>query len=92
MLSADCAKGVEEDEMIQQTLPFIDEAEATFSNRALKDVTFLGKAEWPIHRWFRLTASFSPFLVRDIITHFNLPAGSCAPAWAIDGQLHRSLF
>lgn len=61
--------------MMQQTLPFVDEVEATFSNRALKDVTFLGKAELPIHRWFRLTASFSPFLVRDILRHFNLPAG-----------------
>lgn len=44
----------------------------TFTNRATKDVTFKGKMELPIHRWYRLTPSFSPQLADDIANHFNL--------------------
>jgi hypothetical protein len=43
-----------------------------FTNRATKSVTFQGKLELPIHRWYRLTPSFSPKLAHDIADHFKL--------------------
>ena len=45
----------------------------TFQGRAIKSVTFKGNFDYPIHRWFRLTPSFSPELVADILEHWNLP-------------------
>ena len=33
-----------------------------FTNRTTKSVTFQGKLNLPIHRWYRLTPSFSPQL------------------------------
>ncbi|HQU42468.1 MAG TPA: hypothetical protein PK867_06630, partial [Pirellulales bacterium] len=45
-----------------------------FRNRSVKAVTFQGKLGRPIHRWYRLTASFSPQLADDIATHFRLGA------------------
>jgi hypothetical protein len=44
----------------------------TFTNRATKSVTFQGKLDLPIHRWYRLTPSFSPRLAQDIADHFKL--------------------
>lgn len=44
----------------------------TFENRSVKAVTFLGKMDLPIHRWYRLTPSFSPALAEDIADHFGL--------------------
>jgi DNA modification methylase len=35
------------------------------------DITFLGGQSEPIHRWFRLTPSYSPNLVRFFLKHFN---------------------
>jgi hypothetical protein len=35
-------------------------------------VTFRGKLGLPIHRWYRLTPSFSPLLADDIADHFGL--------------------
>jgi hypothetical protein len=43
-----------------------------FSNRKTEAVTFRGKLTLPIHRWYRLTPSFSPQLVEDIADHFDL--------------------
>jgi len=44
----------------------------TFTNRKTKAVTFQGKLDAPIHRWYRLTPSFSPSLANDIADHFGL--------------------
>jgi hypothetical protein len=54
---------------MQRTLFKID---SRFTNRSAKSVTFLGKLELPIHRWYRLTPSFSPQLANDIADHFRL--------------------
>lgn len=48
------------------------EMEPVFTNRATKAVTFQGKMSLPIHRWYRLTPSFSPQLADDIANHFGL--------------------
>ena len=48
------------------------ESEQTFTNRGTKAVTFRGKLDLPIHRWYRLTPSFSPALADDIADHFGL--------------------
>lgn len=47
----------------------------TFTNRTTKSVTFQGKLDLPIHRWYRLTPSFSPQLANDIADHFALTSG-----------------
>lgn len=44
----------------------------TFTNRKTKAVTFQGKLDAPIHRWYRLTPSFSPQLANDIADYFEL--------------------
>ena len=46
--------------------------EPSFTNRKVKAVTFQGKLGLPIHRWYRLTPSFSPELALDIAEHFRL--------------------
>jgi hypothetical protein len=46
--------------------------EPSFTNRKVKAVTFQGKLGLPIHRWYRLTPSFSPELAFDIADHFGL--------------------
>lgn len=43
-----------------------------FANRSVRSVTFLGKLALPIHRWYRLTPSFSPDLANDIADEFGL--------------------
>jgi hypothetical protein len=43
-----------------------------FTDRETKAVTFQGKLNLPIHRWYRLTPSFSPHLANDIADHFGL--------------------
>jgi hypothetical protein len=48
------------------------EIEPRFTNRTSKAVTFLGKLDLPIHRWYRLTPSFSPKLAGDIADCFAL--------------------
>ena len=55
--------------MMQQTL--FDVA-PSFTNRRTKAVTFQGKLDLPIHRWYRLTPSFSPQLAVDIACEFGL--------------------
>jgi DNA modification methylase len=45
----------------------------SFQGRDVKSVTFKGNFDYPIHRWFRLTPSFSPELVADILAHWELP-------------------
>lgn len=54
---------------MQQTL---FDVEPKFTNRSVKSVTFLGKLDLPIHRWYRLTPSFSPKLANDIADYFAL--------------------
>jgi hypothetical protein len=49
---------------------------AGFQGRAVKSVTFKGNFDYPIHRWFRLTPSFSPELVSDILSHWSLMSGA----------------
>lgn len=46
-----------------------------FTNRETTAVTFRGKLSLPIHRWYRLTPSFSPQLAHDIADHFGLGEG-----------------
>ena len=46
--------------------------EPRFTDRAVKAVTFQGKLDLPIHRWYRLTPSFSPQLAHDIADYFGL--------------------
>ena len=55
---------------MKQTLLF--DVGPTFTNRRTKAVTFQGKLAAPIHRWYRLTPSFSPTLANDIADHFGL--------------------
>ena len=55
--------------MTQQTL---FEMAPSFVNRGTKAVTFQGKLDLPIHRWYRLTPSFSPRLAGDIAREFRL--------------------
>jgi len=43
-----------------------------FCGRSAADVTFKGKLALPIHRWYRLTPSFSPQLATDIAQYFGL--------------------
>jgi len=50
--------------------------EPCFTDRGVKSVTFQGKLGLPIHRWYRLTPSFSPQLAHDIADHFGLDPGS----------------
>jgi hypothetical protein len=45
--------------------------EPCFTNRGVKSVTFQGKLGLPIHRWYRLTPSFSPQLAHDLADHFG---------------------
>jgi tRNA G10 N-methylase Trm11 len=52
--------------------PMLFELGPDFTNRSTKSVTFQGKLDLPIHRWYRLTPSFSPQLANDIANHFNL--------------------
>ena len=44
---------------------------------AVKSVTFQGKLDLPIHRWYRLTPSFSPRLAHDIADYFGLDSTDC---------------
>lgn len=55
--------------MIQSTLFDLG---PDFTKRTTKSVTFQGKLSLPIHRWYRLTPSFSPRLAHDIADHFKL--------------------
>jgi tRNA/tmRNA/rRNA uracil-C5-methylase (TrmA/RlmC/RlmD family) len=55
--------------------PTLFECAPTFTNRRTAAVTFKGKMNLPIHRWYRLTPSFSPQLADDIADHFRLTAG-----------------
>ena len=55
--------------MTQRTL-FTEEP--SFVDRSTKSVTFQGKMNLPIHRWYRLTPSFSPQLAYDISDSFKL--------------------
>jgi hypothetical protein len=50
------------------------ESGPSFTDRNTKEVTFQGKLSLPIHRWYRLTPSFSPHLANDIADHFGLNA------------------
>lgn len=43
-----------------------------FTNRKVGAVTFQGKLKLPIHRWYRLTPSFSPELASDVADYFRL--------------------
>jgi hypothetical protein len=82
MVESDCGRGAEwcgrksgkpcgfrRDDVKQLTLFDVG---PTFINRGTKAVTFQGKMNLPIHRWYRLTPSFSPKLANDIADHFCL--------------------
>lgn len=55
-------------------LSLFGEEEPRFTNRKTAAVTFQGKLKLPIHRWYRLTPSFSPELALDIANHYGLGA------------------
>lgn len=55
-----------------QTQATLFDSGPTFTNRSTTNVTFKGKMTLPIHRWYRLTPSFSPQLADDIADHFKL--------------------
>jgi hypothetical protein len=57
-------------------LPLFADARTVFRGRSVKSVTFKGNFDYPIHRWFRLTPSFSPELVADILAHWDLADGA----------------
>src|SRR5271170_1459971 len=57
---------------MNQPMLFDMDGERTFTNRSVNAVTFKGKMSLPIHRWYRLTPSFSPELANDIADHFEL--------------------
>ena len=57
---------------MSMTLPGEQGPFAGFTNRPVKSVTFQGKLDQPIHRWYRLTPSFSPVLALDIARHFAI--------------------
>jgi hypothetical protein len=57
-----------------RTQPMLFEDSPMFTNRHTDAVTFRGKMTLPIHRWYRLTPSFSPQLAHDIADHFGLGA------------------
>jgi DNA modification methylase len=57
-------------------LPLFTDSQTIFRGRSVKSVTFKGNFDYPIHRWFRLTPSFSPELVADIMAHWNLPSNA----------------
>src|SRR5580698_5240577 len=59
-------------ELYEVRQPSLFDSEPTFTNRTTKSVTFQGKLGLPIHRWYRLTPSFSPRLAHDIADHFKL--------------------
>jgi len=48
-----------------------------FADRKTDAVTFKGKMGLPVHRWYRLTPSFSPALALDIAEHFGLDESDC---------------
>ena len=54
-------------------LPLFPDPQTVFRGRSVKSVTFQGNFDYPIHRWFRLTPSFSPELVTDVLAHWDLP-------------------
>lgn len=54
-------------------LALFQDTQILFQGRPIKSVTFKGKFDYPIHRWFRLTPSFSPELVADVLDHWQLP-------------------
>jgi len=54
------------------TQQMLFDAAPRFTNRSTKAVTFQGKLDLPIHRWYRLTPSFSPRLAVDIACEFGL--------------------
>lgn len=57
-------------------LALFKDTKTLFRGRPVKSITFKGKFDYPIHRWFRLTPSFSPELVADVLDHWQLPAGA----------------
>jgi len=57
-------------------LPLFVDPHTVFRGRSVKSVTFKGSFDYPIHRWFRLTPSYSPELVTDVLAHWNLPDGA----------------
>ncbi|MGQ9554449.1 MAG: hypothetical protein ACUVWR_10080 [Anaerolineae bacterium] len=50
--------------------------ERGFKERKVRSVTFKGNFDYPVHRWFRLTPSFSPELVGDTLSHWQLPVSA----------------
>lgn len=54
--------------------PTLFDVGSSFTDRPTKAVTFQGKLDLPIHRWYRLTPSFSPKLAEDLADHFGLTA------------------
>ena len=47
-----------------------------FSEADIGDITFRGGRKEGVHRWYRLTPSFSPSLVRFFLKYFDVPEDS----------------
>lgn len=72
---------------------FYQEGGLKFSTPEISDVTFKNGLEEPVHRWFRLTPSYSPELVRYLFEYLNCGKSTtvCDPflgkgTTAIEGQ------
>lgn len=48
-----------------------DDVEILYTDTDRDDMTFYGKKDEPVHRWYLLTAAYSPALVRRILTRFE---------------------
>jgi DNA modification methylase len=53
-------------------LDFKDKYEIMYLNLKPEEITFKGKLIEPVHSWFRLTPSYSPYLVRLMINYLRL--------------------
>jgi len=60
---------------MSMTLPDEQGPRAGFADRPVKAVTFQGKMDLPIHRWYRLTPSVSPVLATDYRPPLRARAG-----------------
>lgn len=59
----------------QSSLDFIEPDRVTYKNIASKKATFKAGLEVPVHRWFRLTPSYSPDLVVEMLNTMNCSKG-----------------
>jgi len=59
----------------QLLLDFVEPDKVTYNNIPSKKATFKAGLEVPVHRWFRLTPSYSPDLVVEMLNTMNCSTG-----------------